>query len=238
MARQAKPKLRLVPNPSQTPNVAPEPAQDATEAVPEPPKPPKLTAAQQREALKALVEDTRARSRAALEAKVEKLKAKERKRANLSSDMSYREQRSGALRLEQVWRDHMGQLFPNVPQMAWFKREGMKLSARKEGKLVADLIDGYGDEKLVEEMLVSYVKNWSSLFGPMLTKQGNTFPTIGLFYASHATVMAETVRLRSQHDAVAQYEAWKAEHASDPFAVPPPELEAAYKATLAVKRKP
>lgn len=227
MARPAKPTLKAVPPPPPDAENAPTPATDALAG----------PAADPKEELAALVERVRAQSRAALEAKVQKIKAREAKRANLASDKAYRSQKPAAMRLEQVWRDRMAQKFPNVPQMAWFKREGMKVTARKEGKLVADLIDGYdGNEALVEEILTSYVDRWEH-FGPMLTKQGNSIPTIGLLYAAHATVLAETIRLRDQNDVVAQYEAWKAENMADPFAVPPPELEAAYKATLAKRAK-
>lgn len=184
-----------------------------------------------------LVEDAKARSREALAAKVAKLRSKERKASNLSSDKAYRGQRSGALRLEQAWKEEMAVAFPGIPQIAWFKQERGKLTARKEGKLAADLLDGYGgDEAVVADLIQTFVRYWGEL-GPMLTKQVDSIPTFGLLYACHATVAAESPRLKRKHDVVAQYEAWKSANAGDDFAVPPPELEAAYRAAMAKKGK-
>lgn len=185
-----------------------------------------------------LVEAAKARSKAALEAKVEKLRSKERKKANLTSDAAYKSQKPAAMRLEQVWRDLMGQHFPSVPQMAWFKRPapGKPAQARKEGVLIADLLDGYGDEAVVEELITSFVGNWKH-FEVFLKQPPGSFPTLGFLYACHASVMAETIRLRSVTGVVAQYEAWKQANAHDAFATPPPELEAAYKALMAQKGK-
>ena len=184
-----------------------------------------------------LVEQAKARSRATMEAKLQRQQGKERKASNLASTKSYRSQRSAAQRLEQVWRDEMRSAFPDIPQIAWFKYERGKMTARKEGKLAADLIDGYGgDEKVCADIVETFLRNWN-FFGPLLTKQDNGIPTFGLLYACHATVVAEGVRLKKQLDVVAQYEAWKRENAGNDFAVAPPELEAAYKAAIAKKGK-
>lgn len=184
-----------------------------------------------------LVEEAKARSRAAMEAKLQKQRSKERKSSNLASDASYRQQKSAAQRLERVWRDEMALAFPDIPQIAWFKHERGKLVARKEGKLAADLLDGYGgDEKVCADIVETFVRHWNA-FGPMLTRQEGGVPTFGLLYACHATVVAEGVRLKRQHDAVSRYEDWKREHAGDDFAVAPPELEAAYKAAIAKRGK-
>jgi len=232
MAPRTPPKLTLLPSPSPAQKTAPDPVSGDSRGIP-------ASRLNPRNDLDAIVEAAKARSKAALEAKIERLRAKERKKASLTSDASYRHQKSGAMRLEQVWRDHMAQHFPHVPQMAWFKRSatGKPAQARKEGVLIADLLDGYGDEVVVEEMLVSFVDKWESHFQTYLKQPTGSFPTVGFLYVCHASVMAETIRLRGLNNAVAKYEEWKQANAHDAFAVPPPELEAAYKAATAQKGK-
>lgn len=225
MARGAISTPDPLPAPSEATNVAPSP-------LPGPPAGIRDTLSD----LKALAEATKARSREAMEAKFQKRRTKERKAENLTSDKSYRAQKTAAQRLEGVWREEMDRMFPEVPQIAWFKREKGKVLARKEGRLVADLLDGYGgDESVVEGIIQSFIRYWAD-FGPMLTKQTDSVPTLGLLYACHATVAAESVRLRKRDGAIEQYETWKRDNASNPFAVPPPDLEAAYKAALAKKK--
>lgn len=182
-----------------------------------------------------LVADAKARSREALAAKVEKLRSKERKASNLISDKAVRGQKSAAMRLEHTWKSEMSTAFPSTPQIAWFKQERGKVLPRKEGKLAADLLDGYsGDETVVTQLVETFVRCWGEL-GPMLTKQDDSVPTFGLLYACHATVAAEMPRLLKKMDIVARYEAWKAANAGNDFAVPPADLEAAYKALTAKK---
>jgi hypothetical protein len=132
-----------------------------------------------------------------VEAKLAKQRAKDRKVANLTSDAGYKTQRSAAQRIEALWQEAMKAAFPDVPHMAWFKRErGGKTLARKEGKLVADLIEGYGnDEKLVTELVLGFITHWKEL-GPRLTKSHSSIPSIGLLYACRDTVMAEVIRHR------------------------------------------
>lgn len=183
--------------------------------------------------LKAAADAAKARSREAMEAKLTKRRAKEQKQANLTSDKGYRAQKQAAQRLEGVWREQMSKVFPDIPQIAWFKREGNKVVARKEGKLVADLIEGYGgDEAVVSGLIEAFIQHWDT-FGPMLTKQTNSIPTLGLLYACHATVAAESARLRKRTDAITEYEQWRKDNAHNAFASPPPALEVAYKAALA-----
>ena len=187
--------------------------------------------------LASVVEAAKARSREAMTAKIQKSQAKARKASNLTSDKSYCAQKVAAQELEQVWREEMSQAFADIPQIAWFKYERGKLLARKEGKLAADLLDGYGgDLKVCEGIIQSFIRNWA-LFGPMLTKQQGGIPTFGLLYACHATIVAESARLRTKSDAITEYEAWIRANAGDAFAVAPPELEAAYRAALAKKGK-
>lgn len=190
--------------------------------------------------LAAVVEEAKAKSRAAMEAKLAKQRAKDQKRANLSSDASYRAQKTAAMRIEEVWREEMKAAFPDIPQIAWFKRErGGKVLARKEGKLMADLIDGYGgDEAAVTNLVRVFVKQWG-VIGPMLTKTKDGVPTLGLLYACHATVMVEARKYaQPKASPVEAYEAWMREHGGDSFARPPAELEAAYLAAKAKKGKP
>jgi hypothetical protein len=191
--------------------------------------------------LKSVVEDAQARSREALaqknERRMERQRAKERKVDNLASTQSYRQQKSAAMRLEQVWREEMSTAFPDIPQATWFKRGPKGVMARKEGKLASDLIDAYGAEEVVTDLVQTFVRHFASDFSQMLTKQPDSVPTFGLFYACHASVAAEAPKVRRRHDAIGQYEAWKAANAHNDFAVPPPELEAAYKVALAKKGK-
>ena len=186
----------------------------------------------------AVVEQAKARSRAAVEVKLQKQRTKERKKANLTSDAAYRSQKPAALRIEQVWREVMGKAFPDLPLIAWFKREHGKLIARKEGKLVADLLDGHGgDEAAVVNLVQGFVTHWDK-FGPMLTKAHDTEPTVGLLYACHASVMVELRRLvKIPPLAAGQYADWQAAAEHDPFAIPPAELLASRKATKARGRK-
>jgi hypothetical protein len=196
--------------------------------------------------LASVVEAAKAKSRAAMEAKLAKQRAKDAKKANLTSDASYRQQKSAAMRVEEVWREEMGKAFPDIPQIAWFKRERGKVLARKEGKLVADLIDGYGgDETIVTGIIRSFVQRWD-VFGPMFTKTLDGVPTLGLLYACHASVLAESRKLaakpvpvtpRSPVSPVDAYETWMREHGGDVFARPPADLEAAYLAAKAKLRK-
>jgi hypothetical protein len=187
----------------------------------------------------AVVEQAKARSRAAVEVKLQKARGKERKKANLTSDSAYRNQKPAALRIEQVWREEMLAAFPDLPQIAWFKREHGKLIARKEGKLVADLLEGYGgDETSVLRLVRGFVVHWDK-FGPMLTKSHDTEPTIGLLYACHASVMVELRRidklpLGATHT---DYAAWLESVKHDPFAAPPPEMLALHKASKARDKK-
>ena len=184
-----------------------------------------------------VIEAAKARSRAAVEVKLQKARTKERKKENLTSDKAYRSQKPGAMRIEQAWREEMAQAFPDVPQIAWFKREQGKLLARKEGKLIADLIDGYaGDEAAVENLVRGFVTHWDK-FGPMLTKTKDGVPTIGLLYACHASVMVELRRFVKTPMNHAEYADWLASVKQDPFAVPPPELLATHKAAKAGAKK-
>jgi hypothetical protein len=188
--------------------------------------------AEAREALRAEVEAAKERSRKAVAEKLEKARARERQRANLDSDAGYRNWKPTIARLERVWRDAMKQHYPAVPQIAWFKsaRPGSPVKARKEGQLVADLLDGYGDAALVEAVLVDFVERWESHYLPLLKQQPGSFPTLGLLYACHASVVAEFTRysqIRSSADAYAQ---WERENADNPFATPPPHLLEAHKA--------
>lgn len=150
------------------------------------------------------------------------------------------------MRIEEVWREEMGQAFPDIPQIAWFKKERGKVLARKEGKLVADLIDGYGgDEAIVTGIIRSFVQRWD-VFGPMLTKTIDSVPTLGLLYACHASVLAESRKLaakpvpakpRTSVSVIDEYETWMRDHSGDSFARPPAELEAAYLAAKAKLKK-
>lgn len=229
-----------VPRPSLPPDPDPASAPDRASAPltgSEAPNPSRLAD------LASVVEEAKARSRAAVEAKLAKQRAKDQKRANLSSDASYRAQKTAAMRIEEVWREEMKRFFPDVPQIAWFKREGRKLVARKEGKLVADLIDGYGgDEAAVTGLVRVFVQRWG-VFGPMLTKSSDGVPTLGLLYACHATVMAESRKYAQQPapagpvvSPITAYEDWIRDHSGDSFSRPPPELEAAYVAAKAAKK--
>jgi hypothetical protein len=185
----------------------------------------------------AVVEQAKQRSRAAVEAKFQKQRTKERKKANLTSDAPYRSQKPAAQRIELAWREEMGQAFPDVPQITWFKREGGKLLARKEGKLITDLLEGYGgDEATVEHLVRGFVTHWDK-FGPLLTKTRDGVPTIGLLYACHASVFAELRRLIKTPMNKTEYAEWLATVKHDPFAVPPPELLAAHRATKAGVKK-
>ena len=220
-------------NPSQPPapqRIAPvEASRGAGEAIPV--TPPNLTA------ILDVIEQSKARSRAAIEAKFQKARTKERKKENLTSDKAYRSQKPGAMRIEQAWREEMAQAFPDVPQIAWFKREQGKLLARKEGKLIADLIDGYaGDEAAVENLVRGFVTHWDK-FGPMLTKTKDGVPTIGLLYACHASVMVELRRFVKTPMNHVEYADWLASVKQDPFAVPPPDLLATHKAAKAGAKK-
>jgi hypothetical protein len=168
-----------------------------------------------------------------MEAKMVRRRAKEQKQANLTSDKGYRAQKQAAQRLEGVWREQMGERFPDLPQIAWFKREQNKVVARKEGKLISDLLDGYGgDEAVVSDLIETFVQQWAT-FGPMLTKSADSVPTVGLLYACHATVAAESARLKKRSDAITEYEQWQKANGHNAFASPPPALEAAYKAAMA-----
>ena len=191
--------------------------------------------------LKGVVEEAQARSREALahknQKRLDRERAKERRLDNLSSDRSYRQQKSAAMRLEDVWKEEMSTAFPDIPQAAWFKRGPKGVQARKEGKLASDLIDAYGSAEVVTDLVQTFVRHFASDFSQMLTKQPDSVPTFGLLYACHASVAAEAPKVRRRHDAIGQYEAWKAANSNNDFAVPPPELEAAYKAALAKKGK-
>lgn len=213
------------PSPSETPEVSPAGQGSAS-----------TMAASAIADLASVVEAAKARSRAAVEAKLAKQRTKERKLSNLTSDGGYRAQKAGAMRLEQVWREEMAQAFPHVPQFAWFKRERNKVVARKEGKLVADLLDGYGDESLVADLMRTFLRHWAE-FCVILNKPSGSIPTLGFFFACHATVAAESIRLRQNESAIHAYEQWKQQNATNPFAVPPADLEANYKAALAKTKK-
>jgi len=222
-------------NPSQPPaqqRIAPvEASRGAGEALPV--TPPNLTA------ILDVIEQSKARSRAAIEARFQKARTKERKKENLTSDKAYRSQKPGALRIEQAWREEMAIAFPDLPQIAWFKREQGKLLARKEGKLIADLIDGYaGDEAAVENLVRGFVVHWDT-FGPMLTKTKDGTPTIGLLYACHASVMVELRRVAKSPTKAThtEYADWLASVGKDPFASPPPEMLAMHKASRAKNPK-
>jgi hypothetical protein len=215
--------------PTGTPSEAPEAVPGAGEALPV--VPPDLSA------VMAVVEQAKQRSRAAVEAKFQKQRTKERKKANLTSDAPYRSQKPAAQRIELAWREEMGAAFPDVPQITWFKREGGKLLARKEGKLITDLLEGYGgDEATVEHLVRGFVTHWDK-FGPLLTKTRDGVPTIGLLYACHASVFAELRRLIKTPMNKTEYAEWLATVKHDPFAVPPPELLAAHRATKAGVKK-
>ena len=191
--------------------------------------------------LQSVVEDAKVRSQQALAQKnqkrMERERARERKADNLSSTQSYRQQKSAAMRLEGVWREEMSTAFPDIPQAAWFKRGPKGVMARKEGKLASDLIDAYGDEGVVTDIIQTFVRHFATDFSQMLTKQPDSVPTFGLLYACHASVAAEAPKVKRRHDAIGQYEAWKSMNAGNDFALPPPELEAAYKAAMAKKGK-
>jgi hypothetical protein len=187
--------------------------------------------------VRALVDVTKA---AADKSRVEKLirkeRSKERRTAARAVDNSYTGQVSNAGRLERVWRDEMTLAFPDIPQIAWFKTERGRTTARKEGKLAADLLDGYGgDYEVVKGLVEAFIQNWDA-FGPMLTKQDDSVPTFGLFFACHATVAAESGKMRKRKVVIEQYREWERANAGDAFAVPPAELLAAYKAATTVKK--
>ena len=183
-----------------------------------------------------MVEEAKARNRAALETKLKKEREKTQKKANLSSDKGYREQRAGALRIETIWREEMAAAFPNVPQIAWFKKERGKLVARKEGKQIADLLEGYGSEDVVEKMVQDFIQQWAH-FGPLLTKAKDSIPTVGLLVACHATVVAEGVKFVRRDAVVEEWEAWQAANAGNPFAQPPADLAARYQAATAKAKR-
>jgi hypothetical protein len=216
------PKVRL-----SSPRAKPEPKTEA--AVPAPVVRPK-TASEGIDQLVPEIEAAKERTRQAHTEAMRKEQSKKQKRANLGSDKSYAAQKTAAQEVEQVWREEMRVAFPDLPQIAWFKREGFKLVARKEGKLAADLLDGYGgDVGVVSAMVESFLRNWD-VFGPMLTKQDDSIPTFGLLYACHASVAAESIKLRKRSEVIERYQAWERENAGNAFAVPPAELEAAYRA--------
>lgn len=219
------PKARL-----SSPKAKPEPKTEA--AVPAPVVRPK-TASEGIDQLVPEIEAAKERTRQAHTEAMRKEQTKKQKRANLGSDKSYAAQKTAAQEVEQVWREEMRVAFPDLPQIAWFKREGFKLVARKEGKLAADLLDGYGgDVGVVSAMVESFLRNWD-VFGPMLTKQDDSIPTFGLLYACHASVAAESIKLRKRTEVIERYQAWERENAGNAFAVPPAELEAAYRAATA-----
>jgi hypothetical protein len=211
------------------PRTTPEPKPEAAAPAPVRPK----TASEGIEQLVPEIEAAKERTRLAHTEAMRKEQSKKQKRANLSSDKSYAAQKTAAQEVEQVWREEMRVAFPDLPQIAWFKREGFKLIARKEGKLAADLLDGYGgDVGVVSAMVESFLRNWD-VFGPMLTKQEDSIPTFGLLYACHASVAAESVKLRKRSEVIERYQAWERENAGNAFAVPPADLEAAYRAATA-----
>ena len=215
--------------PADPPNAAAEALTGAGEALPV--VRPDLTS------VLSVIEVAKARSRAAIEVKLQKARSRERKKENLTSDKAYRSQKPAAQNIEKAWREEMLQAFPDVPLIAWFKREQGKLLARKEGKLIADLLDGYGgDEAVVENLVRGFVVHWDK-FGPLLTKTKDGVPTIGLLYACHASVMVELRRLVKTPMNHVEYADWLASMKHDPFAVPPPELLATHKAAKAGAKK-
>lgn len=218
---------RTAPDPSEGEIVAPDPVSgDSRVAL---------------SSLASVVADAKVRSQQALEAKHQKRldrdRARQQKANNLTSDRSYRQQKSAAMKLEDVWREEMSTAFPDIPQAAWFKRGPKGVMARKEGKLAADLVDAYGDDAVVADLIQTFVRHFTTDFSMMLTKQPDSVPTLGLFYACHTSVAAEAPKVKRRHDAIGRYEAWKAANSGNDFALPPPEMEAAYKAALAKKGK-
>jgi hypothetical protein len=224
------------------------PTEDATEAAPAEVEGGEVKRAlkgnSKREASTALAEVQTIAAKAAAEASkahaeklVRKERTKERRQETRAVGNTYAAQVGNAQKLERVWREEMQIAFPNLPQIAWFKREGFKTVARKEGKLAADLLEGYGDDfDYVKSLVECFLQNWK-LFGPMLTKQSDSIPTFGLMYACHATVAAEHAKLKTRNSAIEQYEQWQRDNAGDSFAMPPADLFAAYNAAVSAKAK-